>query len=483
MKVNCPFQLKGSVPTCKKITNKLWTLEVCNGEQNHDPSPVASSHAAHQQLLPDQVKEIQKLSKAKLKPSQILLQLQTSNKENLATNKTITNKLQKICLQDLGGRTPIKALMSILNESNWACNIKLNSSGKILNLFFAHPGSIHLARINHHVALLDATYKTNQYKLPLLHVIGQAASNQLFLIAFCFLDFEDEENYEWAVNNLKTLIWRPKKTPKVFITDCETALRNALANVFPGLQAHLCTWHLNKNITTNCKKHFTGGSSEDSWEQFLTLWKMVTYSKTSNQYYDNFENLKTFLSTRPGVLEYITNSIIPVKELFVAAWASQHPHLRNLSRVELGHTYLKFFLKNSTGNLLLVFKSLALAVDAQINHVHESIRKDTIKLLVDVPKCFIPVLGKISSFAIQQCLIQFNCLSSKNQTKTCSQTLLRGVGIPCSHWLADILESGNCLMPDDFHLQWHLKYNPKSTVSSLFFVCFLIKILIIYFSC
>jgi hypothetical protein len=114
--------------------------------------------------------------------------------------------------------------------------------------------------------------------------------------------------------------------------------------------------------------------------------------------------------------------------------------------------------------VVLVFKSLALAVDAQINHVHKSIGKDTIKLLVDVPKCFIPVLCKISSFEIQQCLIQSNHLSSRNQTKTCSPTLLRGVGIPCSHWLADILGIGNCLIPDYFHLQWHLKYNPESTV-------------------
>jgi hypothetical protein len=408
MKVNCPFQLKGSVPTSKKITSKVWTLEIHNGEHNHNPSPSASAHAAHRQLLPNQEEEIHKLSKAKLKPAQILLQLRTSNKEILATNT-----LQKIRLENLAGRTPIKVLMCVLKESNWACNIKLNSSGKLLNLFFAHPGSIHLACINHHVALLDATYKKNRYKLPLLHVIGQAASNQSFTIAFCFFSHKDEENYTWAVNNLKNLIWQSKQTPKVFITDRDNALQNALTEVFPASQANLCTWHINKNITTNCKKHFVGGKSEDSWEKFLSLWRNVTYSKTINQYHENFADIKTFLATRPAVLEYLNTSIIPVKELFVVAWASQHPHLRNLntSRVESGHAYLKSFLKNATGDLLLVFNSLALAVDAQINHVHKSISKDMIKLLVNVPKAFIPILGKISSFAIQQFLMQYERLS------------------------------------------------------------------------
>jgi hypothetical protein len=277
--------------------------------------------------LPDQVEEIRKLSKAKLKPAQILLQLRTSDKETLATNKTVTNTLQKLCREDLAGRNPIEALMTILKESNWSCNVQLNASGKLLNLFFAHPGSIHLARINHHVAQLDATYKTNRYKLPLLHVIGQAASNQSFSIAFCFLAYEDEENYLWAVNNLKTLIWRPKRTPRVFITDRDNALRNALAHEFPDTQANLCTWHINKNITTNCKKHFTGAKSEDSWETFLRLWKTVTYSKTTEQYHETSSDLRVFLATRPAVLDYLNTSIIPVKELFVVAWASQHPHL------------------------------------------------------------------------------------------------------------------------------------------------------------
>jgi hypothetical protein len=139
MKVNCPFQLRGSVPTSKKVASKTWTLETRNGKHNHNPSPGAGAHSAHRQLLPNQVEEICKLSKAKLKPAQILLQLQTSNKEILEPNKTISNTLQKILSEDLAGQTPIEALMCILKESNCSCNVKLSSTGKILNLFFPTP--------------------------------------------------------------------------------------------------------------------------------------------------------------------------------------------------------------------------------------------------------------------------------------------------------------------------------------------------------
>jgi malonate-semialdehyde dehydrogenase (acetylating)/methylmalonate-semialdehyde dehydrogenase len=156
-KINCPFHVKGSVPTSKKITSKLWTMEVLNGTHNHEPSDGASSHAAHKRLLPEQFEEIRKLSQANIKPAQILLQLCTSDNKTYATNKTISNALQKIHRNDLAGRKPIEALLCILKESNWIFDVKVNSSGAVLNLFFAHPGAIHLTRINHHIALLDST--------------------------------------------------------------------------------------------------------------------------------------------------------------------------------------------------------------------------------------------------------------------------------------------------------------------------------------
>jgi hypothetical protein len=143
-----------------------------------------------------------------LKPAQILLQLRTSDNETYATNKTISNALQKIRLQDLDGRKPIEALLDLLKQSNWSYDVKVNASGSILNLFFAHPGSIHLARLNHHVALLDSTYKTNRYGLPLLHVIGQTSTNRSFSVAFCFLTYKDEAGYQWAVENGQLKILR-----------------------------------------------------------------------------------------------------------------------------------------------------------------------------------------------------------------------------------------------------------------------------------
>ncbi|POW00213.1 hypothetical protein PSHT_13170, partial [Puccinia striiformis] len=380
IKIGCPFKITGSIPTSTKIANKTWSLKIQHGEHNHKPSACPSAHAAHKRLHPEQKQRRDKLA----------------------------------------GKTPTQVLLLILKETNWTYDVKVNSSGEILNLFFAHPGSIHLARINHHV-LLDSTYKTNRYQLPLLHIIGQVATNRSFSLAFCFLAYEDQESYVWAVENLKKHVWRPQRIPKVFVT-IETP-----------------------------------PYSRSPWRKFLKVWGKVTSAKTPAIYVDRLNELKIHLATRPAVLKYITTSILPVKELFVVAWACQHPHLRNLhtSRAEAGHAYLKTFITNSTGDLLSVFKCLTLAVDAQLNSVHESIARDTIRTLVNVPKSFIPLLGCVSSFAIKECIEQYNRLVDLDPTEECSHTVTVGLGIPCAHKIAELLENDNQLSPGDFHPRAH----------------------------
>jgi hypothetical protein len=177
----------------------------------------------------------------------------------------------------------------------------------------------------------------------------------------------------------------------------------------------------------------------------MSLWGQVTHAKTPNIYYERFEALKSELASCPAVLEYLEASIVPVKELFVVAWAGKYPHLRNLntSRVESGHAYLKNFIKNSTGDLLSVFQSLALAVDTQINQVHKSIGRDAVRTLIKVPKSFTPLLGEISSFSLQECLDQFNRIQKLDPNEPCLHTVTIGLGLPCAHKIMEILERGN----------------------------------------
>jgi hypothetical protein len=135
----CLFEIKGSIPTSKKIINKVWTLEIQHRKHNHKPSSCPLSHAARKKLIPEQFEEIQKLSQSNLKPAQILLQLQNSDNKTYAANKTVSNALQRIQCKDLAGRTPIEALLRVLKETNWSFDVKVKENGAIKNLFLLTP--------------------------------------------------------------------------------------------------------------------------------------------------------------------------------------------------------------------------------------------------------------------------------------------------------------------------------------------------------
>ena len=189
--------------------------------------------------------------------------------------------------------------------------------------------------------MIDATYRTNRYGMPLVHIVGQAATNKTFSIGFCFISKENEEAYKWCMLALRDLVWMAERTPRVFVTDRETALRKAISDVFPQAARNVCAWHISKNITTHCKRHFAGDS--DLWFEFMRWWATLCGSRSVEQYEANLASLLFILEPKPVVLEYLEANIFPHKELFMIPWAGHTLHLGNInsSRVESTHSFIK----------------------------------------------------------------------------------------------------------------------------------------------
>jgi hypothetical protein len=60
---------------------------------------------------------------------------------------------------------------------------------------FTHQESIKFANRYNRVFVLDYTYKTNQYRMPLFHIVSVSPSNATFSIAFCFMHNEQVKSY------------------------------------------------------------------------------------------------------------------------------------------------------------------------------------------------------------------------------------------------------------------------------------------------
>jgi hypothetical protein len=63
-------------------------------------------------------------------------------------------------------------------------------------------------------------------------MVGTTCLNTTFYVAFCFLAKEEENDYIWALEQLKG-ICTSDNLPRVMVTDRELALMNGIHQVFP----------------------------------------------------------------------------------------------------------------------------------------------------------------------------------------------------------------------------------------------------------
>jgi len=147
-------------------------------------------------------------------------------------------------------------------------------------LFFILKCMQKLLRLNMKILIMNCTYKTNKYKMLLLIIIKIIVLNIIFYVAFCFIKDESYSDYEWIIEVLVRLYDHLNLSYSItIIFDDDKALSSTLSHVF-AKQNHrvnhiLCIWHINQNVTTNCKKYFL---TNEQWETFYKRWKNIVYA-------------------------------------------------------------------------------------------------------------------------------------------------------------------------------------------------------------
>ena len=120
----------------------------------------------------------------------------------------------------------------ILNCSRNSFYLKDNLD-RITHLYFSKDSCQSTLMTNPDVLIMDCTYKTNRYKLPLISTMGTTALNTSFYVGFAFLRQERKEDYVWFLQQLKTLYRMLNISyPKVVVTDRDIGLMAAIYSVF-----------------------------------------------------------------------------------------------------------------------------------------------------------------------------------------------------------------------------------------------------------
>lgn len=470
-----------SVLAKESMDKNTWSLRHRPDQRfsshNHPPSQHPSAHPAHRKMSEEDLVQLSNLSNAGIAPRDIRTYIrQTSN--SMATQQDIYNRIAAAKRETSEGQSSIHALANQLDNEGFWSRMQFAPDGRVTAVLFAHPDSLALLQAYPDVLLLDCTYKTNKYGMPLLDMIGIDACQRSFCIAFAFLSGESEEDYVWALDRLKSLYDQcSAKPPAVVLTDRCIACINAVERIFPSSASLLCLWHANKAVLRQCFSAFTTlrptavsstatprDSSMEKWKEFYEFWHSIMRSPTDDAFMKRVEEFqRRYVANHLEEVGYVmTYWLDPWKERLVKAWVDQHTHFGNVatSRVEGIHALLKSHLKRSTLDLFDAWRAMKHALLNQLSELRFNQAKQQTRTPIELSgPLYGTVRGWISHEALRKVEEQRRLLLKDDPppSLTCTGTFTRVHGLPCLHQLKTLQEQDRVLLLEHFHSHWHLR--------------------------
>ncbi len=183
---------------------------------------------------------IQALSASGVAPRYILDNLLEADPDTCVTIRDILNFKAKLRDERLAGDTLIKYLIrELVADKDWAFRYSTMDDGHINFIFFTLNEMIDIAQASPDIILINATYRMNKYNLPGIHFMAVTAVGMTVSISLALVANKKEPFYNLTISTLRELVMGDAHI-KVFLTDNEDALHNAISKVYPGVPQLLC---------------------------------------------------------------------------------------------------------------------------------------------------------------------------------------------------------------------------------------------------
>ncbi|XP_050882761.1 protein FAR1-RELATED SEQUENCE 5 isoform X2 [Lathyrus oleraceus] len=228
-KCECPFKVCGYM-----LANNKWRFNVICGLHNHDLYEKLADHPIACCLMPEEKKCVTDIILNLIQSKNILSALQRNRPENISNIKQVYNiryQTNKALRED---KIEMQQLLKLLDANNYVCRYRTCDDGvTVRDIFWTHPDSIKLFNTFSTVLILNSTFKTNKYRLPLLEMIGVTSYEKTYSVGFTFLESEKEDNATLVLQVCRTILKDKKKIHKMIVTNRDTVLINSIAKVFP----------------------------------------------------------------------------------------------------------------------------------------------------------------------------------------------------------------------------------------------------------
>lgn len=463
-KCECPFRLRG-----KPLKNgEGWKVNMVCGFHNHGLAETLVGHPYGGRLNKEEKSLLGDMTNNAVKPKDILPTPKDHNEGNVTTVKQIYNAQQQHRRSQKGPRTEMQHLLHLLERDQFVYwHRMVETSDVVRDIFWTHPDAIKLLNAFHIVLLIDSTYKTNRYRLPLLEIVGVASTELTFSVAFAYLEFERVDNLTWVLEKLRGLILKDDAIPQVIVTDRDISLMTAVQTIFPTSTNLLCQFHIDKNVKAKCKMFV---SPTEAWEPVMDAWNSIMDSPDETKYAERLIRFEVVCSPWPFFVDYVNKTwLLPHKEKFVKAWTDRVMHMGNTtsSRAESAHSTLKTMLQNSMGDLCKCWD----AMNNMITLQHTEIRASMEESLNVVGHRFnIRFYNKLRGFVSRSALThiadEYDRVKNVGiDSSICGCTVRTTYGLPCACVLARYLLGTVPL--ETVHIHWRrLGFNDQGMKES-----------------
>ncbi|XP_050383678.1 protein FAR1-RELATED SEQUENCE 5-like [Argentina anserina] len=136
-------------------------------------------------------------------------------------------------------------------EEKFYCRYIRDSKKRLAGLFWRDTHSLLDYELYGDVVVIDATYKTNVYGMPLVLFVGANNHRATVVFACALVCNEKEPMYNWVFE--KFLDCMNNMKPKSVVTDGCDSMRLAIEKHIPEANHRLCAWHIGRNVGQNIK--------------------------------------------------------------------------------------------------------------------------------------------------------------------------------------------------------------------------------------
>ena len=136
-------------------------------------------------------------------------------------------------------------------------------SRRLTNIFFWSPECVEFTRrwASGHCILIDATFNTNEKRLPLLIAVGITNEGETFPIAFAFIKGETADAFDFFFECLYAEIFCDGALPAAVVIADQAAGLFSAANLgsLENVQLQICMWHAAEAVIARLRKskHYT----------------------------------------------------------------------------------------------------------------------------------------------------------------------------------------------------------------------------------